>query len=188
MRAQTRRCDRAGRKSRWLSSRSVRPVVLACFAFGFLCFPTHAQTTTNYADNAFGDAGFDGLSAVITNGHGPKRYIGDAITTASDGGQINVAAGTYQESLWNPGTKSVTLLPQGQVTIVDYDPGQTNSVGDGIPDWWRIKYFGGNGTTTNNLSCASCDPNSNGVANLQEYIFKADPLYSCPMPLVYTAD
>ena len=33
-----------------------------------------------------------------------------------------------------------------------------DSVGDGIPDWWRAQYFGGNGTTTNALSCATCRP------------------------------
>ena len=51
----------------------------------------------------------------------------------------------------------------------------TDSIGDGIPDWWRALYFG-NGTTTNSSSCASCDPTGNGFSNLQEYMAGRNPL------------
>ena len=44
-----------------------------------------------------------------------------------------------------------------------------DSVGDGIPDAWRRQFFGGTGTTTNSLSCAACDPDGDGVSNLDEY-------------------
>ncbi|MGD0061121.1 MAG: LamG domain-containing protein [Verrucomicrobiia bacterium] len=51
----------------------------------------------------------------------------------------------------------------------------TDTVGDGIPDWWRLKYFG-SGTTTDSVSCAACDPNGDGVPNLQEYQNGTNPL------------
>jgi hypothetical protein len=35
-------------------------------------------------------------------------------------------------------------------------------VGDGIPGWWRLQYFG-NGLTTNSSSCGTCDPDGDGV-------------------------
>jgi len=44
-----------------------------------------------------------------------------------------------------------------------------DSVGDGIPDTWRRQFFGGTGTTTNSQSCAACDPDGDGVSNLDEY-------------------
>ena len=50
-----------------------------------------------------------------------------------------------------------------------------DSVGDGIPDWWRQLYFGGSGTTTNSASCATCDPDGDGFNNLQEYLAGTDP-------------
>ena len=54
-----------------------------------------------------------------------------------------------------------------------------DSVGDGIPDWWRKMFFGGDGTTTNAPgSCASCDADGDGFNNLQEYLAGTDPTNS----------
>ena len=50
----------------------------------------------------------------------------------------------------------------------------TDTVGDGIPDWWRMKYFG-SGTTTNNQSCATCDPYGIGINNSTAYLEGRDP-------------
>jgi hypothetical protein len=50
-----------------------------------------------------------------------------------------------------------------------------DSVGDGISDWWRARYFGGSGTTTNSQSCATCDPDQDGVDNRHEYLADTDP-------------
>jgi hypothetical protein len=48
-------------------------------------------------------------------------------------------------------------------------------VGDGIPDGWRRQYFGGSGTTTNATSCATCDPDGDGMDNYAEYIADTNP-------------
>jgi hypothetical protein len=53
-----------------------------------------------------------------------------------------------------------------------------DSVGDGIPDWWRQTYFGGDGTSTNNLSCATCDTVGTGQNNLFKYTAGLDPTSS----------
>ncbi len=50
-----------------------------------------------------------------------------------------------------------------------------DSVGDGIPDWWRRAYFGGDGTTTNDQSCATCDPDGDGQNNLAELLAGTSP-------------
>jgi hypothetical protein len=51
------------------------------------------------------------------------------------------------------------------------------SIGDGIPGWWRLQYFG-NGLTTNSQSCANCDPDGDRFTNLQEYVAGTNPLDS----------
>lgn len=50
-----------------------------------------------------------------------------------------------------------------------------DSVGDGIPDWWREQYFGGSGTTTNSQTCARCDADGTGQNNLYKYVAGLDP-------------
>jgi titin len=51
----------------------------------------------------------------------------------------------------------------------------TSSANDGIPDAWRALYFGGNGTATNNQSCATCDPDGDGASNSEEFFAGTNP-------------
>jgi hypothetical protein len=50
-----------------------------------------------------------------------------------------------------------------------------DSIGDGIPNWWRAEYFHGNGATTNGSSCATCDADGTGQKNLFKYVAGLDP-------------
>lgn len=61
------------------------------------------------------------------------------------------------------------------VRLVRTGPANEDSVGDGIPDWWRRQYFGGHGTTTNSQSCATCDPDGDGAVNSSEYVADTNP-------------
>ncbi len=73
-----------------------------------------------------------------------------------------------------PGTLDLNRTPDvfatGQLLLPT-----TDSVGDGIPDWWRAQYFGGNGTMTNSQSCATCDADGDGVSNMQEFLAGTSP-------------
>lgn len=75
-----------------------------------------------------------------------------------------------------------SIAPQGDAVrlynfvrlVRDYPP-DADSVGDGIPDWWRAQYFGGSGMTTNSQSCAGGDSDGDGMSNAQEYEADTNP-------------
>jgi len=48
-----------------------------------------------------------------------------------------------------------------------------SSLGDGIPDTWRLLYFG---TVSNLLSAAGLDPDGDGASNWQEYVAGTNPM------------
>ena len=49
-----------------------------------------------------------------------------------------------------------------------------DTIGDGIPNWWRQQYFG-SGSSTNSGSCATCDFDGTGQNNLFKYTAGLDP-------------
>ncbi len=94
-------------------------------------------------------------------------YYGDNLAT---GGSV---VDTYPDSALQTGGGG------GRFTYSFLSANQSvDSVGDGIPDWWRQLYFGDGGTNTNSQSCAVCDPDGDGRSNLQEYLAGTNPTNS----------
>jgi hypothetical protein len=50
----------------------------------------------------------------------------------------------------------------------------TDTVGDNIPNWWRLLYFGPS-SSTNAASCATCDASGTGQNNFFKYVTGLDP-------------
>jgi hypothetical protein len=63
-----------------------------------------------------------------------------------------------------------TTLQDGLITVGNRSG---SSWHDGIPDSWRLLYFG---TVSNVLSAAGADPDGDGASNWQEYIAGTNPL------------
>jgi hypothetical protein len=50
-----------------------------------------------------------------------------------------------------------------------------DSIGDGIPDWWRQEYFGA-ATPTNTSDCATCDADGTGQNNFFKFVAGLNPI------------
>jgi|GEM_PF-1205699 len=74
----------------------------------------------------------------------------------------------------------VALLPvTTNDTLITFSDRKVSSWNDGIPDSWRLKYFG---TVSNVLSAASADADGDGYSNLAEYQAGTNPLDASSKP------
>ena len=107
----------------------------------------------------------------ITNRH---WEFGDGMsldTTATSVQHTYAVPNTFTVSLTASGLSGTsTTIQTGLITATSVD-----SVGDGIADWWRAKYFGGDGKTTTSNTIATADPDHDGVDNYHEYLADTVP-------------
>jgi hypothetical protein len=89
-------------------------------------------------------------------------YLGLAVMPGDYFGNIVLLGGT-------------NIFATANMPVQTFHLSWPDSVGDGIPDWWRTEYFGGDGTTTNDQSCATCDADNTGQNNRFKYVAGLDP-------------
>jgi hypothetical protein len=68
------------------------------------------------------------------------------------------------------------IFAESNLASASFQISLPDSVGDGIPDWWRQLYFGGDGSTTNSQSCATCDEDGTGQNNEFKYVAGLNPV------------
>ncbi len=85
---------------------------------------------------------------------------------------------TWKQRTYDSNTASFIYVAGSNGLVYTAVNRYADSVGDGIPDWWRATYFGGSGTATNAQSCASADPDRDGRSNLEEYLADTNPTNS----------
>jgi PKD repeat protein len=114
--------------------------------------------------------------------------ISNRFWSFGDGASTNLTATNVTHTYNMPGTNTVQLIvsgPSGVSTNTQLNlvvATSVDTVGDGIPDWWRHLHFGGDGTTTNAISCATSDPDGDGYINRDEFTFGAVPTNSNSVP------
>lgn len=147
--------------------------------------PTNA-VAMSFDFKLLGDGASDSFVAAI-NGTNVISLAANLIETnlLVNSGQIDVSAfaGQTAELFFGivGGTSTNAQITVQDILFYTVSSNPVDSVGDGIPDSWRAQYFPNvdpAGTTTNNLSCATCDPDGDAMNNLQEYLAGTDPTNS----------
>ncbi len=143
---------------------------------------TVAHAGTLYVDGTIGHNSYSGQTNIVTGSDGPKRNVSAAINTAVTGDSLRVATGFYQETTWDTGGKTLTIHPQGTVTIYDSDPFATDTDGDGMSDGWEMWY----GLNPHDPDDAGGDADNDGLTNLEEFLQGTDPTNPDTEPPVIT--
>lgn len=143
--------------------------IVANFVFGAID-PTNASYGAQPTNGTISVTASNGCTWTATN---DVDWL--TITSGANGtGSGSVCYSVAPNSAY--GTRTGTLTVAGSLFTV-VQSGGYDSVGDGIPDWWRQLYFG-DGSTTDCLSCATCDADGDGLTDLQEFFTGTDPTSS----------
>lgn len=132
-----------------------------------------------YLVASYRDADVPVYTLTVNNGSGAG--------TSQAGSVLNVAALSNPNQFfdhWSGETQDLVdvhspyttlCMPANDVTITAVYR-TADSVGDGIPDEWRARYFGGTGATASNESSADTDFDGDGMSNYQEYKAGTSPV------------
>jgi sugar lactone lactonase YvrE len=131
----------------------------------FITFGPLSQQTAGDAPFPLAATASSGLPVTFTLVSGPASLSGN-IVILTGGGTVTVTASQPGNGVY------AAALSVSQSFFVVPPP---DTVGDGIPDAWRAQYFGGGGTNTNSVSCATCDADGTGQNNMFKYIAGLDP-------------
>jgi hypothetical protein len=144
------------------------------------------DTTTTWADTSTTNIAQQFYRAIMilpttTN----SDWNGDGIPDIweADQGLNPFDPNTASETSTNPWAHGLTNLQVYENPSVLY-ANNYSTIGDGIPDWWRVMYFGVC-TTTNTNSCAVCDPDGDGLNNLTEFLLGTNPnVFDAPLNVI----
>ncbi|MFO1521969.1 MAG: DUF1566 domain-containing protein [Kiritimatiellia bacterium] len=131
--------------------------------------------TTNWPNRVYNYNG-DNAPYTPVNMHSVTNTYGYLLVEVSGpGGADRGVTLTWKQRTYDAATASYLYVATPRTQSYTAPDHNRDSVGDGIPDVWRRLNFGGDGTTTNAISCATCDPDHDGADNLQEFLAATNP-------------
>jgi len=142
---------------------------------------TLAQCTSNQTVIAFALTSVERPVALRVLGGPPAGVELDGVRLPAFGDETsyrNAARGWWHDA--GAGFTKVKFHHAGGLATIRMAP---DTVGDGIPNSWRAFFFG-DPMTTNADSCATCDPDEDGLNNQEEYAAGTDPTDEASVLLV----
>ena len=145
------------------------------FAYQFDCPPGVYETTLLEAETYWSATNQRVFNVFIQGQHAVTNLDIFAVTGGSDipwvGVFTNTVTNTQLQALFTP------VLDNARVSGIQVRKiGDVYSDTDGIPDWWRLAYFGhATGSTADN-SRGSDDADGDGASNLNEFLAGTNPL------------
>jgi hypothetical protein len=95
----------------------------------------------------------------------PKAYYADS-------GRIDPASGSYYDIIYARYSDGMNASPYALIRVISYN---ADSYSEGIPDAWRLAYFGSSNPAVGLKHHAADDADGDGYSNLQEYLFGSSP-------------
>src|ERR1035437_1714506 len=135
-------------------------------------YTTDSKGNGNYSA-AWLDSSIAGLTDIVT--------LGTLTVTIPAGASANAAYAVHFDHA-SASPNGLASFPKQTLTGLITLPSRTNSTyGDGIPDSWRLRWFG---TANNLLSVSNACPTGDGINNWKKYVAGVDPNVANNFPSV----
>jgi hypothetical protein len=95
----------------------------------------------------------------------PKAFYGDTA-------RLDPATGSYYDVIYARYSDGTNASPYVMTRVISF---AADSYNEGIPDSWRLSYFGSKNPSTGAKHHAADDADGDGYSNLQEYRFGSSP-------------
>jgi hypothetical protein len=90
----------------------------------------------------------------------------------SDSGRLDPTSGEYYDIIYARYSDGLNAAPYAAISVLSYN---ADSYNEGIPDAWRLSYFGSANPAVGSKHHAADDADGDGYSNLQEYLFGSNP-------------
>jgi Matrixin len=89
-----------------------------------------------------------------------------------DSARLDPTSGQYYDLIYARYADGLNAAPYATIKVISYNK---DSYAEGIPDWWRLSYFGSANPAAGTKHHAADDADGDGYSNLQEYLFGSNP-------------
>ena len=90
----------------------------------------------------------------------------------SDSGRLDPTSGQYYDIVYGRYSDGLNASPYAAIKVISFN---MDSYNEGIPDWWRLSYFGSANPAVGSKHHAGDDADGDGYSNLQEYLLGSNP-------------